>query len=706
MGQNFEINNGFLRAYTGSSEVVIIPEEVTSIGRFAFSKCKRLKKVVLPDCLVTIERNAFSRCEHIDEVLIQGNPKIENRAFEDCGVEQFLVENSTKYISEDGLVYNMKKTKLILFPAHKNVIEYSIPEGVTSVAPYLLYGPNIYVLLVILPKSLTKVPKNTFSFWSNDRPEDSTDIYKKYYSWQWVKDEGVMCWLNGHVAYYNPELAASLGNGIYLGGPLDDLADEQKQDAVRGFLYALQIGIKEVEPYKDGYYQYIKKHNKWFVDVGNQFSFNLMLQEKLITAKTIEKLVDHPYMKDNPKVMEAVLSYKNGFSDKELSAASSKPKKESAKEKQKKLIDKRREEIKNQIGIKDVVFVAVGDDLKNFVCRDETTGERDWSELKEFIEDRDGILRHTVSTKTDYLICNDLDCEDKKVINAKELGVPIISEIEFLELANQSDVHIDAPEEFVIIHSNGKLKAYTGQDKKVVIPKGVKTIGDGVFSGVPREQRRFCESLEEVIIPEGVTDIGRNAFTWCHHLEKVSFPEGLETIGMGAFSRCEALEEIILPSSLRVIENGAFEYCGSLKKIHICDTVENVGKVAFAQAYESSSANWYADREINITVECVSNNESNQKQIMIALGSSLLAYSLLSKRLTASDGFIQLIIKWLSTKSNRKKIIEAAIERNNQQAIAELKKYGIKISKNEITEYIELATNQKHTEIVALLLNY
>ncbi|HAF26593.1 MAG TPA: DNA ligase (NAD(+)) LigA, partial [Lachnospiraceae bacterium] len=56
------------------------------------------------------------------------------------------------------------------------------------------------------------------------------------------------------------------------------------------------------------------------------------------------------------------------------------------------------------------------------------------SELKEYIEERGGKVSGSVSAKTDYLINNDVTSTSGKNKKAKELGVKIISEEDFLNL--------------------------------------------------------------------------------------------------------------------------------------------------------------------------------------------------------------------------------------------------------------------------------
>lgn len=58
---------------------------------------------------------------------------------------------------------------------------------------------------------------------------------------------------------------------------------------------------------------------------------------------------------------------------------------------------------------------------------------------------------------------------------------------------------------------------------KVIISKGVTSIGDEAFHGYP--------NIESVSIPKGVTSIGQTAFKQCRKLKNISFPDSLKTIG-------------------------------------------------------------------------------------------------------------------------------------------------------------------------------
>lgn len=79
--------------------------------------------------------------------------------------------------------------------------------------------------------------------------------------------------------------------------------------------------------------------------------------------------------------------------------------------------------------ISGLIFVVTGD-VEKFKNR---------RELSDFIESKGGKVTGSVTGKTDYLINNDLTSNSGKNKKAKELGIKIISENEFLELVGGSN---------------------------------------------------------------------------------------------------------------------------------------------------------------------------------------------------------------------------------------------------------------------------
>ena len=57
------------------------------------------------------------------------------------------------------------------------------------------------------------------------------------------------------------------------------------------------------------------------------------------------------------------------------------------------------------------------------------------NEMKAYIEERGGKVTGSVTSKTDYLINNDSTSGSSKNKKAKELGIPILTEDDFLKIA-------------------------------------------------------------------------------------------------------------------------------------------------------------------------------------------------------------------------------------------------------------------------------
>lgn len=74
---------------------------------------------------------------------------------------------------------------------------------------------------------------------------------------------------------------------------------------------------------------------------------------------------------------------------------------------------------------------------KTFVVTGKVFHFSNRDELKEFIADRGGKVTGSVSAKTDYLINNDVTSTSSKNKKAAQLGIPILSEEDFLKLAGE-----------------------------------------------------------------------------------------------------------------------------------------------------------------------------------------------------------------------------------------------------------------------------
>ncbi len=106
----------------------------------------------------------------------------------------------------------------------------------------------------------------------------------------------------------------------------------------------------------------------------------------------------------------------------------------------------------------------------------------------------------------------------------------------------------------------------------VQMPKSVKTISARCFAK--------C-GLTRVTIPNGVTSIGSEAFSYCNELTKVTIPNGVTDIGSKTFYGCGKLTDVTIGNGVTSIDESAFEDCVGLTRITIGNGVTSIGSRAF-----------------------------------------------------------------------------------------------------------------------------
>ncbi len=89
-------------------------------------------------------------------------------------------------------------------------------------------------------------------------------------------------------------------------------------------------------------------------------------------------------------------------------------------------------------------------------------------------------------------------------------------------------------------------------------------------------------NIHEVIIADGITSIGKNAFIDCTGFTSITIPDSVTFIDKNAFSHCTGLISVTIPDNITSISNGTFQQCGNLKQITIPDSVTSIGDYAFS----------------------------------------------------------------------------------------------------------------------------
>lgn len=106
------------------------------------------------------------------------------------------------------------------------------------------------------------------------------------------------------------------------------------------------------------------------------------------------------------------------------------------------------------------------------------------------------------------------------------------------------------------------------------LPDSVKTVGEWAFYQ--------CEGFTGLKLPAGLTKIEKLSFAFMAGLKtEVAIPEGVTEIGEGAFE-CSYMPSVRLPSTLKKIEKQAFMHAHNLTKITLPDGLETIGDEAFS----------------------------------------------------------------------------------------------------------------------------
>lgn len=142
-----------------------------------------------------------------------------------------------------------------------------------------------------------------------------------------------------------------------------------------------------------------------------------------------------------------------------------------------------------------------------------------------------------------------------------------------------------------------KLLFFPQGRTEVVVPDGVKEIGNDAFSKayklksvtLPDTIREIgknsflCTGIESFTAPQSLKTIGDRAFSRCDSLKYVKLSDSLVEIGSSAFWGCEALEQVIFNEGIKTVEWCTFEGCSALEKIVFPKSLHKVETFAFKE---------------------------------------------------------------------------------------------------------------------------
>lgn len=226
--------------------------------------------------------------------------------------------------------------------------------------------------------------------------------------------------------------------------------------------------------------------------------------------------------------------------------------------------------------------------------------EKDHPTVQKVIE-KGGQYRSKVSGLTNYLVVNPGHAGQSKIVAATEqlkkgkniklilledlekalegkLATKQVASAAVEEAPTTSSTSTTPPNGTKLSRSDceidfrNTLTSYNGSAKAIILPDGVSTIGEDAFLD--------NNNITSVVIPEGVENIENGAFWMCSNLRSVILPSSIRRIGKNVFNST-ALSNIIIPNGCEEIGADCFTNCKDLKDIYVPPSVTNIGSDAF-----------------------------------------------------------------------------------------------------------------------------
>ncbi len=126
---------------------------------------------------------------------------------------------------------------------------------------------------------------------------------------------------------------------------------------------------------------------------------------------------------------------------------------------------------------------------------------------------------------------------------------------------------------FVLVDEMGEKLPSTCALEQLFLPDTLTNLGQHAFQG--------CMALESIVLPEGILELPPYAFENCANLTHVGLPHTLENVGEYAFFGCGALEMLSLPEGVLEVGKYAFYNCCQLETINIPRNCKSLGMGVF-----------------------------------------------------------------------------------------------------------------------------
>ena len=482
---------------------IVIESGVTGIGEWAFNGSNNLNTVKISDTVKIVPQNAFATCWHLGAFVVD--------------------ENSTCFSAVDGVLFNKDKTELVIYPLGMNSEEYTIPNGVKSIAQeaFELSG----VQTITIPTSVTTIEYRAFNACDN---LGRVNFAGTVAQWKAIDIGEENDALNNAIIYCTDGTLYPHGtcgenvtwkldeNGVLtISGTGDVYEHDRPWQNLTSQIMSVEIesGITSI-----GYSAFEGCSNLKSVEIPSGVrnisyrAFAGCMDLKSITIPDgVQRINEYTFLDcvslETIDIPDTVTSVDLGaFSD-----------------------------------CYKLTTVNYGGTVAG------------WGSVN--IEDGNYALYSANVKCTDGVYTPHGTCGENITWKLDENGT--------LTISGKGDM-----EEYYAPWSD-----YSAKITSVVIEDGITGIGDHAFYDLG--------NIKSVTIPNSVTGIGHYAFSLCYWLETITLPDGLIGIGVGAFSNCTRLKSIVIPEGVEFIGDYAFESCHSMETVTLPDSLVDIGHKAF-----------------------------------------------------------------------------------------------------------------------------
>lgn len=556
-------------AFAGCDSIKTLTIDMATVPA-SFAGCPNLNKVVFGESVTAISKNAFKGCGALSHIEFAENiATIESAAFADCSSLKYVnVPSFDKWFNVNFIdekanpVYYAQE----LYVNGVKMEEIRIPEGTTSIKPYMFSGGTLYKKVTI-PASVDTIGKSAFSSCINleavyvesidewleiefgDKYANPLTLAKKLYiADKELKEEVVIPEGVTKVNKFAFQNCAAI-TSVTFPASIDSVGS----DAFAGCENISSVNVEDL--------------NKWCTIVfENENSNPLYLGKALLHGSdTLKHLVI-----DNATTIKNN-AFRNCYTIESITFG----------------------EGVETIGenaftnCSNLAKIELPSTLKTLYSNTFTTCPNlsylsidcdsvgDWFTRNKAV--KKVVLGDNVKklAKNAFNGCANLDSISLGA-NIDSIGQDAFTDCAMLAYVNISDVEKWCSIALVNEKSNplyfGKKMQVNGKlTTDIEIPETVTEIKNYVFNGAP---------IESLYIPESVTTIGANSFKGCKNLANIDLNVGCEEVA-DWFKDMRSIKSIVFGKNIKTIANSAFENCLGLTSVTLGENITNIGARTF-----------------------------------------------------------------------------------------------------------------------------